>query len=204
MFDHTTYTRQFFRRLSPRYDLVVLPLRGIRKRVVALAADAPGKTVLDVACGTGEQSIAFANAGYNVTGLDLSPDMLGRARSKARKMPINFLEHDATQLPFADNSFDIVTISLAIHDMPEEMGLAVLREMKRVMKPDGQMIIMEHGEPCNTFGCFMHRRLLKHDTRYYPLFIKKGLQSYLDVAGLKMEHHETLFFGLFQLALCKK
>ena len=90
--DHTTINNAFFRRYEPIYDLLVLPLVRIRRRVVVLSGVSPAMNVLDVACGTGEQSIAFAHAGASVTGVDLSPDMLGKAKRKGQGMPITFLK----------------------------------------------------------------------------------------------------------------
>ena len=140
--DHKEYTEEFFKKLAPRYDLITTPLKPLRKKVVALSEVHNGMKVLDLACGTGEQSIAFAKAGCSVVGIDLSKDMLSKAMKKIKpSMDIEFMCNDASSVPFENISFDISTISLGLHDMPKNMAISVLSEIKRVTKAKGRIII---------------------------------------------------------------
>ncbi|MDP7247834.1 MAG: class I SAM-dependent methyltransferase [Candidatus Peribacteraceae bacterium] len=202
--DHNEYTRSFFKKLAPRYDLITIPLKPLRKKVVALSEVAGGMRVLDLACGTGEQSIAFAKAGCSVIGIDLSKDMLSKAMKKIKSsMDIEFLCNDASSIPFENTSFDISTISLGLHDMPKNMAISVLSEMKRVTKAEGKIIIVEHHKSPNVLGSFNHMMMKRGDTRYYPAFIEAGLESYLNEAGLQMEKKLTVLLGLFQIVICQ-
>ena len=148
--DHARRVRDMFARISPRYDLLNHLLsanidRRWRRKVVEklrplLSADAQ---VLDVACGTGDLSIAlFENIGARVTGVDFCRPMLERA---ARKQPrIAFVEGDALQLPF-DDVFDAVTIAFGLRNLSSvEQGLS---ELRRVLKPNGWAAILEFSKP---------------------------------------------------------
>ncbi|MDQ3804787.1 MAG: bifunctional demethylmenaquinone methyltransferase/2-methoxy-6-polyprenyl-1,4-benzoquinol methylase UbiE [Acidobacteriota bacterium] len=107
-----------------------------------------GARVLDVACGTGDLSLALDEAGCaQVVGLDFCRPMLEIARGKSargsRRIP--FVEGDALRLPFADESFDAVTIAFGLRNLA---GVAEgLRELKRVLKPGGRAAILEFSTP---------------------------------------------------------
>ena len=117
---HARRVREMFARISPRYDLLNHLLSGnIDKRWRRTVVEklrpllTPEAQVLDVACGTGDLSIAlFENIGARVTGVDFCRPMLERA---ARKQPrIAFVEGDALRLPFDDAAFDAVTIAFGL------------------------------------------------------------------------------------------
>jgi demethylmenaquinone methyltransferase/2-methoxy-6-polyprenyl-1,4-benzoquinol methylase len=106
----------------------------------------PGERVLDLAAGTGVSTAAFAGTGAWCVAADFSRGMLWRGRG--RKLPM--VAADAMSLPFADDSFDVVTVSFGIrnfHDLP-----AAFREMHRVVRPGGRMVICEFSRP--TFAPF--------------------------------------------------
>jgi len=149
--DHARRVRDMFARISPRYDLLNHLLSGnIDKRWRRNVAEklrpllSPHAQVLDVACGTGDLSIAlFENIGARVTGVDFCRPMLERA---ARKQPrIAFVEGDALQLPFDDGVFDAVTIAFGLRNLSSvEQGLS---ELLRVVKPNGWTAILEFSRP---------------------------------------------------------
>jgi demethylmenaquinone methyltransferase / 2-methoxy-6-polyprenyl-1,4-benzoquinol methylase len=185
--------------------MYVAPLRPLRRRVVTLSGIAKGSKVIDVACGTGEQSIAFTRAGCSVVGIDISSEMLAKAQKKVDDgMDIEFICQDASLLPYEDATFDVATISLGLHDMPKDMALKVLGEMKRITKPDGKIVIVEHHTSPTLFGKLMHWIMMRFDTRYYPAFIEAGLKSYLDATGLKVETRFTALLGILQVAVCHR
>lgn len=99
--------------------------------------------VLDVACGTGDMAVSLVERGCTVTGIDLSEEMLAIARQKA---PIvTFMIADAEHLPFPDASFDAVTCAFGVRNFVHlEQGL---NEMLRVLKPGGQLVILELATP---------------------------------------------------------
>lgn len=99
----------------------------------------PGDRVLDVACGTGVVSVSAARCGARVSGLDLTPELLERARENAAvsELEIEFLEGDAEALPFANEAFDVV-LSQFGHMFAPRPDVAIA-EMLRVLKPGGTL-----------------------------------------------------------------
>jgi demethylmenaquinone methyltransferase / 2-methoxy-6-polyprenyl-1,4-benzoquinol methylase len=149
--DHASSVRDMFARISPRYDLlnhllsVNIDKRWRRRVVEKLGPLVTHESrILDVACGTGDLSIAlFENIGAGVTGLDFCRPMLERA---ARKQPrIAFVEGDALQLPFDKDVFDAVTIAFGLRNLSSvERGLS---ELQRVLKPNGWAVILDFSKP---------------------------------------------------------
>ncbi|MGG5170836.1 demethylmenaquinone methyltransferase [Pseudarthrobacter sp. J1738] len=139
---------KMFDDVAPRYDVVndVLSMgqtRRWRKIVFDAVGARPGQRVLDLAAGTGTSSEPYADAGIDVVACDFS---LGMLRTGKRRRPdINFIAGDATNLPFADNSFDASTISFGLRNVnrPKE----ALAEMFRVTKPGGRIVIPEFSQP---------------------------------------------------------
>lgn len=102
--------------------------------------------VLDLAAGTGTSSVALAKSGAHVVAADFSPGMLEVGRQKHGQNPLlEFVEADATKLPFADNSFDAVTMSFGLRNVVEPKK--ALAELYRVTKPGGRIVICEFSTP---------------------------------------------------------
>ena len=102
--------------------------------------------VLDLAAGTGTSSVALAKSGAHVVAADFSPGMLEVGRKKHGQNPLlEFVEADATKLPFADNSFDAVTMSFGLRNVVEPKK--ALAELYRVTKPGGRIVICEFSTP---------------------------------------------------------
>ena len=141
-----------FASIARRYDLINdLQSFGLhrrwKRRVADLAAVTPGARALDLCCGTGDLALALAARGAAVTGLDFSAPMLEVAgRRKTGDNPV-FIQGDALQIPFPDNSFDVVSMGYGLRNLASwESGLA---EMWRVAKPGGRVIILVFGKPAN-------------------------------------------------------
>ncbi len=137
-----------FDRVAKNYDLAndVLSLgqdRAWRTLVVEAVDPRPGQLILDLAAGTGTSSEPFASAGATVIPTDLSIGML--SVGKRRKPALDFVAADALQLPYADASFDAVTISFGLRNV-EDTG-AALSEMRRVTKPGGRLVVCEFSTP---------------------------------------------------------
>ncbi|AQP46388.1 bifunctional demethylmenaquinone methyltransferase/2-methoxy-6-polyprenyl-1,4-benzoquinol methylase [Tessaracoccus aquimaris] len=139
-----------FDAVAKRYDLFnsVLSLGqvyGWRKATVAAVDPRPGQRILDLAAGTGTSSAALAETGAYVVASDISLGMLEQGR---RQQPgIDFVAGDALALPFPDDTFDAVTISYGLRNV--ENTEAALREMLRVTKPGGRVVIAEFSTPTN-------------------------------------------------------
>ncbi len=117
--------------------------RAWRRAVAEAVGAAPGMTVLDLGAGTGTSSLPFVEAGADVVPCDFSIGML--TEGKQRHPSLALTAGDATRLPFADASFDAVTISFALRNV-HDTDLA-LRELYRVTKPGGKVVICEFSTP---------------------------------------------------------
>jgi ubiquinone/menaquinone biosynthesis C-methylase UbiE len=138
-----------------RYDLfewVVDPLmfrgqlRSLWRRTLDLARLQPGEQALDVGCGTGTLALAAARrvgASGRVVGIDPSAQQIARARTKAarRHAPIEFQIGVIEELPFPDQTFDVVFSTLMMHHLPAPLKRQGLAEIARVLKPGGRLVI---------------------------------------------------------------
>ncbi len=134
--------------VARRYDLTndVLSLWQDRIWRVATrkaAGARPGDRVLDLAAGTGTSAEEYADAGIDVIPCDFSTGMLDVG--KRRRPDLSFVAGDATQLPFADEAFDVVTISFGLRNVAEPSR--ALREMLRVTRPGGRLVVCEFSRP---------------------------------------------------------
>ena len=134
--------------VAPKYDVVndVLSMGQTRRwrKIVVDAMDVKaGQRVLDLAAGTGTSSEPYADAGIDVVACDFSLGML--KVGKRRRPDIDFIAGDATNLPFADNTFDATTISFGLRNVNEPRK--ALAEMLRVTKPGGRLVIAEFSQP---------------------------------------------------------
>ncbi len=139
--------------VAERYDLTndVLSLGQDRlwRRAVARAVDArPGQRVLDLAAGTGSSSLPFHAAGADVVACDFSPGMLRVGRREHPELA--FVAGDALRLPFADRSFDAVTVSFGLRNVADPQ--AALAELLRVTAQGGRLVVCEFSHP--TWGPF--------------------------------------------------
>jgi demethylmenaquinone methyltransferase/2-methoxy-6-polyprenyl-1,4-benzoquinol methylase len=140
--------RRMFDAVARRYDVTndVLSLgqdRQWRHAVLDAVDPKPGERVLDLAAGTGTSSQPFADRGATVVPCDFSLGML--RVGKAAKPHLPFTAGDGTRLPFADDTFDAVTISFGLRNIVDP--LAGLGEMRRVTRPGGRLVVCEFSHP---------------------------------------------------------
>lgn len=186
--DYYDYNARFFRLLAPLYDPLTFVTFRMREMVVDFAAVAKGAKILDVATGTGQQALAFANRGYEVEGVDLSVDMLIKAHRKFKNKPASLLLTDATALPFVDDSFDVSTVSFGLHEMPQYAREKVAQEMVRVTKHEGKMVIVDYALPQNNLSRhFFYTLIRRYEGKYYPRFINSNLEATLRKFGISVE-----------------
>jgi len=140
--------RAMFDDVAKRYDLTndVLSLgqdRRWRRDVIDAVDPQPGERVLDLAAGTGTSSQPFADRGATVVPCDFSVGMLRVGKEHRAHLP--FTAGDGTRLPFADGTFDAVTISFGLRNIVDpDSGLA---EMRRVTRPGGRLVVCEFSSP---------------------------------------------------------
>ena len=217
-----TQVRQMFTRVAPRYDLAnhVLSM-GVdhlwRRAMVRFAELKRGEKVLDVCAGTGDSAFALAKAGADVTGGDFCAAMLQRAQQKNPSRPpeqrVRFACADATRLPFDDDQFDLATVAFGIRNV--EDPVAGLREMHRVVRPGGRVVVLEFSRSRTPvvrglFGFYFHRilprvgGLLSGDSapyRYLPDSVDTfpDREDFLDrmrAAGLRSSRYRSLSCGI--------
>jgi len=151
--------QQMFHSIATRYDFTndVLSFgmhRLWRRRAISVAGISPGQTVLDICAGTGDlafQASSVVGKEGCVLGVDFVHSMLSLARNKnliremSGKASVPFIQGDAMQLPLRDNTFDAVTVSFGIRNVDDP--LHALKEMKRVTKAGGCVLVLEFGQP---------------------------------------------------------
>jgi demethylmenaquinone methyltransferase/2-methoxy-6-polyprenyl-1,4-benzoquinol methylase len=140
-----------FDQIAPRYDTAnsLFSLdrdRAWRRRAATLTRSKPGQTVLDLCTGTGKlahELVPLVRPGGRVIGMDFSPGMLELAR--AREPDVEFRQGDVSRLMEADASVDAVTIGFGLRNLVNRD--AALREMRRVLRPGGRLVVLEFAPP---------------------------------------------------------
>lgn len=166
--------RSMFGRIASRYDLLNRLLSaGIdkrwRKRTVAKAEELLGPlaktTVLDSCCGTGDLALELAEAGASVVGVDFTPEMLQFALPKGDKSAraVLFARGDAMLLPLEEGEADLSTVAFGIRNVADR--IVGLREMSRVVRPDGWVLVLEFTQPP---GAIFSRLYRFYFTRVLP------------------------------------
>jgi ubiquinone/menaquinone biosynthesis C-methylase UbiE len=137
--------------LTPAYDFLialVMPERRFKSALIDAAAIDTAHRVLDVACGTGTllQMVAERHPSAALTGIDIDPKVLARAKTKVGTKAVVELA-SATAMPFASGAFDIVLSSLAFHHLTREEKVAAMREVHRVLRSGGEFHLGDFGPP---------------------------------------------------------
>lgn len=200
--DKQERVRKMFAAIAGSYDLNNrLHSFGLdqrwRKFVVKRAEVKPTEDVLDVACGTGDLTRAFAAAGARrVVGLDYTQEMIDIAGTKQLEYPrpqgamkLTYLQGDAQKLPFTDACFDIVSIAFGIRNV-QDPSLAVA-EFFRVLRPGGRLMVLEFDRPRNPlirWGNDLYTKrimpltatLISRDKSGAYKYLPKSVESFLD------------------------
>ena len=194
MKDYKKYNDQLFSRWAPVYDVFELILSDVRNQITK-EINPINKSVLDVATGTGSLAIDLSKSADKVVGIDLSSKMLDVAEKKRKNDNLSFLLMDASCMKFNDEEFDLVTISLGLHDMPLDIRTLVLKEVKRVLKRDGKLYILEYDLPQNPLGAVSSRLINTFESKYYLDFINSDFYNYLNTFGFKIEKQSNYLFN---------
>jgi demethylmenaquinone methyltransferase / 2-methoxy-6-polyprenyl-1,4-benzoquinol methylase len=196
-----------FAAIARRYDLINdLQSFGLhrfwKRRVVRLAAVKSGNNALDLCCGTGDLAFALAQHGAETTGLDFSEKMLEMAESRRQKANrksqianLKFIQGDAQEIPFPDNSFDIVTVGYGLRNLASwERGLD---EMFRVARPGGRIVVLEFGKPANALWRTLYFTHLRCSVPLIGLLFCGNAQAYAYILE-SLKHYPA------QLAVAEK
>lgn len=177
---------------SAIYRWLIDPLLApLRPRVVRLCLKHNLGTVLDIGCATGAQCRALDAAGIRANGLDLSEAMVAAARAKSPSS-ITYQEGSAFKLPFPQDFFPAVLLSLALHEHSEKERTRMLREAIRVLKPDGSLVLVEYSKPrrsCIHIPWLIIRMIenlagIEHSTGFRQFVAADGLPGLLRRHGL--------------------
>lgn len=222
------FVREMFDGIAADYDRLnhIMSLdvdKSWRRKALKQIIGPEVRDILDLACGTGDFSVAIARkmpVGAHVTGVDLSEGMLAVMKEKVAaeglQEKISIRQGDGEELPFADGSFDRVTIAFGIRNFENrEKGL---REMLRVLRPGGRVVILELSVPQNAFfrWCynlyFLHILPLiggkvsgdKAAYRYLPASVLHfpGPREFMETlreCGFSEVEHKAMTFGICRL-----
>ena len=161
--------------------------------------------ILDICCGTGSVIIAFAK-GYPdavLVGYDFSRGMLRKAQEKSAASRTVYVEGDAAQLPFPDGSFDVVTCSHALYELKGEAREKALKEMRRVMHPDGLVLLMEHEVPSHPLlRLLFYMRLFTMGPADAREFVQGTLDRLQEIFSRIAVNHSPS--GKSRLMICQK
>ncbi len=215
---------EMFNNIAPKYDFMNHLLSigidvGWRKKAIALLKKKNTKTILDVATGTGDMAIMAAKLldVEKITGIDLSENMLELGRKKIEKeglkSKIELQKGDGETINFPDNSFDAVMVAFGVRNFEHlENGL---REMQRVLKPDGTLVVLEFSTPQFMFSRKLYNlymgivapeiarwfkqnkaayKYLNNSANAFPN--RKNFLSLLNTAGFINTHYKPLSLGI--------
>ena len=188
------------------YETLVDPLlRDLRKFTPEFSGMKAGDKVIDVCCGTGAQVLEYGRRGIVATGIDISPSMLKiatRNRMRQKAVNVSFQLADATNLPFPDGYFDYASISLGLHDKEKPIRYQIISEMKRVVKQDGALILIDYQVPLPRNVWAASARAIEflaggsHYQGFKDYLANGGLEDILKNHGLREECRTYLKSGL--------
>jgi len=161
--------------------------------------------VLDVCCGTGSVMLTFAKKSPDIqaVGYDFSLGMLHKAKQKDLFGRTLFINGDAAGLSFVDDCFDVVCCSHALYELKNQVRTRALLEMKRVVKPDGLVLIMEHEVPRKRFiKMLFYIRMLSMGPKDSQEFVKQGTAPFEKIFDNVTLSHTTS--GKSKLIICRK
>ncbi|XAL99297.1 bifunctional demethylmenaquinone methyltransferase/2-methoxy-6-polyprenyl-1,4-benzoquinol methylase UbiE [Phycisphaeraceae bacterium D3-23] len=201
--DKAKRVEQMFAAIAPSYDLnnrlhSLWRDQAWRRAAVKMAKLQPDDVVADIACGTGDLSMAFQKGGAaRVVGIDFTVPMLGVADEKHNKnpgdAPLTYQAGDAMRLPLADQTADVVSIAFGIRNVADPAK--AMAEFVRVLRPGGRVIVLEFSLPKNSIlrggynFYFKHilprtASLIARDKSGAYKYLPKSVNTFIDRAGM--------------------
>jgi ubiquinone/menaquinone biosynthesis C-methylase UbiE len=188
---------QKYDRFARWYDWIegIPEVLGVNRLRSSMLQRANGR-VLEVAIGTGK-NLPYYSRGCRIIGVDASREMLSIAQSRASQLhlDVSFLLADAEALPFSERSFDTVVSTLSTCTFPDPV--AALQEMGRVCRPEGKILLLEHGRSDREWlGRFQDRTADRH-AKQLGCHWNRATLDLIKRAGLKVNKVRRVFFGIF-------
>ena len=194
--------REKYNRIANAYDFIQSVVEfGARKKRRELLRHAYSD-VLEVGVGTG-RTLSYYPPNCKITAIDYNSSMLETAREKASKLgkKASFILMDAGKLGFPDHSFDIVVDTLCMCTYPNPIN--VLKEMKRVCKSNGRILLLEHGRSSNRYLEWLQKKLA---SRQYEMLGCNAFRDHIDLvkkAGLNIGSLNRSGFGIYYSIVAK-
>ena len=194
-----------YERIARFYDLLDVPFEHRRyRRLRPLLFQGIGGRVLDAGVGTG-RNVPFYPAGSTVIGVDFSPAMLARARRRLGEspVPVDLMVMDVTELDFPADMFDAAVATFLFCVLPNEQQTAALRELRRVVKPGGDIRLLEYVRPKG-----LVRRLISHlwgpwITWAYGASFDRNTEAHVPEAGLDLIDSRFVVADLVKLIIAR-
>lgn len=204
MAEDTSRVRNIYERFAPGYDRAMgfseWLLFGDGRRWVCSRARGE---VLEVAAGTG-RNLPYYSGDVRLTGIELSPAMLEIAHRRAHEMgrEADLRLGDAQALDFPDASFDTVIITLSLCTIPDDRG--AVAEARRVLRPDGRLLLLEHVRSTNPVASLIQRALDPLTIRFQADHLLRDPVDYLETEGFEVEELKRSKLGIVErVAACK-
>jgi ubiquinone/menaquinone biosynthesis C-methylase UbiE len=188
------------------YETLVDPLlRDLREFIPEFSGMKAGDKVIDVCCGTGAQVLKYGRLGIMAIGIDSSQNMLKiatRNRMRQKAGNVSFQLADATHLPFPNGYFDYATVSFGLHDKERPIRYQIISEMKRIVKQDGALILVDFQVPLPKNAWAVFARVIEflaggsHYQGFKDYLAHGGLEDILKNHGLREEYRTYLKSGL--------
>ncbi len=173
--------------MTNSYDLLCSwLLKSLRNKVANIADINEQNSIIEIASGTGEQALLFAQKGAQVIGTDISEKMLEITKQKNKYQNLDFMYADATNLPFPENQFDISTTTLCLHSLDSVTQDQIITEMIRVTKTDGTIILADYVLPVKkTFSSTIWKLASQVIERFVGGEHYQNFNKFIQVGGLQ-------------------
>jgi ubiquinone/menaquinone biosynthesis C-methylase UbiE len=198
-----------YRGVAGIYDRLFEPLNR-RLRLLGVRMFPPEKNmkVLDVGCGTGVHLDIYRGYGCELYGIDNSPSMLDVARTRLG-VDAELRLADATKIPYESNTFDLIVCMLVLHEMDQRMRMSVIAEMKRVLKTEGHILLIDfHAGPARPLKGWLTKSIIflsemaagrRHFRNYRHFISIHGLPSLIEESRLTEEQQKVVAGGTLAL-----
>lgn len=188
------------------YDFLLYPfLHSTRKKTAKLITQLNPESVLDVCCGTGNQLTYIKSTSINLTGIDLSENMMKKSDR------VKCYVQDARKIEFPNESYDLALIQLALHEKPLEDQIKIIGEMHRVIKPNGYLLIIDYqiSKKTNKSSKYIIHTIeflagRNHYKNFRQFHRNNCTQKLIDESDFYLEKHELLAGKAISLKLFRK
>ncbi len=199
----TTKVQRKYDRIAKYYDFFESQIekrlfRRLRRETLGSLS---GK-ILEIGVGTGK-NLSYYGKKAKIVAIDISPNMLERAKNRAKHLGLNLRLHvmDAENLNFTDGKFDYVVATFVLCSVPDP--ISTLDEMKRVLKPGGKIILLEHVLSSNRLIALWEHIHNPFTSTFLGFNVNRDTRSNIEKAGVEIKRDDSLaFFDIFRRFTC--